>query len=260
MSARSVRVKSESSSTMISPETLTEETSQANPTNSSGTPPTSRPSKTPTWGDLQFWKSSAWKSMQPILNDDGVIPQRALVFRPFIETPLQRVKVVILAPEPYSLRGIPDGLAYSCMDPIVNINGLPQVLQNIFTELVRDVGVPEPSVGSLRRWARQGVLLWNTSLTVRRGHPHTHMQVGWDHLTREVLDTVYLANPNAVFVFWDAHVKDYMLWLPKEINKINTAGPAMHSAYSGFFNSKPFSKINDILRSTKQEPIDWRVY
>lgn len=167
--------------------------------------------------------------------------------------------MVIVACEPYSLKGKPDGLAYSCADTVDDFEQLPQVLQNILMELKMDLGHELPKHGNLKRWAQQGVLLWNASLTVKKGFPHSHYTLGWDELTKEVLETVYLANPNSVFVFWDAKIRDLAVYIPKDAQRINTPGPAIATAYTGFFKSYPFSKINDILTSTGQVPIDWRI-
>lgn len=226
-------------------------------------PSRNRLTMTGTWSDLDFWKSHEWETIQKRLYEEGkaceVSPPRSLVLRPLIETPLDKVKVVILAAEPYSKKGTPDGLAYSVSDVIETVEDLPQVLQNIIIEAQNDVGIQEPRHGSLRSWARQGVLLWNASLTVRKEFPMSHETMGWATLTKEVIETVYLANPDAVFVFWDNRVRHYSVYLPTQSNRIITAGPSVQDAYRGFFKSRPFTKINEILTETNQKVIDWNI-
>lgn len=223
--------------------------------------PTFSKSSTPTWGSLKFWKSEAWKDIQKKMQGNTeILPRRPFLFRPLLETPLKRVRVVLLGTEPlsYSNPDHLDGLAYSFNGPFRNINSLPIPLQNIVIEAQDDQGIGLPKTGNLRHWARQGVLLWNAIPTVRKGFPLSCNSWHWEELTAEILETVYLVNPNAVFMFWDKKTHIYKTMLPEDINSVTCAGPSVTTA-NAFFGSRPFSRANEMLEETGQKPIDWRI-
>lgn len=192
--------------------------------------------------------------------DDSILPTRPVLFRPFLETPLSRVRVVLLGTEPLSYADPQylDGMAYSFNGPFRDINSLPAPLQNIVIEAQNDQNIGEPKTGNLRHWARQGVLLWNAVPTVRKGFPLSCNSWHWEELTAEVLETVYLVNPNAVFMFWDRKTHIFKTLLPEDINSVTCAGPSVATAHE-FFGSRPFSRANELLVESGQKPIDWRI-
>src|SRR5690606_2076351 len=125
-------------------------------------------------------------------------------------------------------------------------------------EAQEDVGIGDPKSGSLRFWARQGVLLWNCIPTVRKGFPMSCNSWGWEGLTSEILETVYLVNPKTVFVFWDRRTQIYKEMLPDDILSVSSPGPGV-STQKLFFGSRPFSKVNELLVESGQQPIDWKI-
>lgn len=136
----------------------------------------------------------------------------------------------------------------------------PPSLENIFKELENDLGIPRPDHGYLEAWARQGVLLLNTSLTVRAGEPASHKGKGWEQFTDAVIRAVNAKAEPVVFVLWGAHAqKKLELIDPERHTVLKAAHPSPYSADKGFFGSKPFSKINAALREQGQPEIDWRL-
>lgn len=213
------------------------------------------------WGSLGFWKSETWKTIQKKMQGDAtVLPPRPFLFRPLLETPLKRLRVVILGVEPWAFApaGVLDGMAYSFNGTFKNISSCPTPLQNIIVEAQNDVDIGDPKTGNLRFWARQGVLLWNAVPTVKRGFPLSCNDWGWEELTSEVLETAYLANPNTVFVFWDHKTHFYKELLPDDAKVVVGVSPGFGTS-SEFFGSKPFSKVNELLTDSGQRPIDWKV-
>lgn len=227
--------------------------------------PTMRSSTSSTkmmWTSMSFWKSEQWQAIQKKMQGDAdLVPRRPLLFRPFLETPLDRVKVVLLGTEPsaFGIDGQVDGLAYSFGGAFSNQGNLPVSLNNLISEAREDLDLPEPKTGSLRRWARQGVLLWNCIPTVRKGFPMSCNKWGWEELTMEVLETAYLANPDCVFVFFDNKTRIFKEILPDGANIVTNPGPSVLTTV-GFFGSKPFSRINELLKDTGQQPVDWRLW
>jgi uracil-DNA glycosylase len=174
---------------------------------------------------------------------------------------LERVKVVILGLEPWHEDGMADGLAWSCaMDrktwkefcPLA-----PLPLRNLHDEL-QDSGYRPPAQGSLKSWARQGVLLWNTRPTTLLNSPKAHLSQGWEPLTQEILETVYLANPKAVFVFMGIILHRWAQYLPSDANMLLLPGPYPFDRKE-FEGSDPFKKINKTLRALRQRKINWNI-
>lgn len=249
--------------TQFQPQSTTTKATSMTQQDPSGSSKTSvNPSRRDNWNDLQFWNSSDWRRLSSELRQEGdnVLPNMSHVFRPFLLTPLHKVKVMIVASEPYALRGANDGLAYSHSEKIEDERDLPTKLQAIFLEAMNDVGIPKPTTGSLRAWAKQGVLLWNGAPTVLKNRPFSHQTKGWDVLTKEVIDTVYLQNPNTVFVFWESRSLYFSERLPPDARVIKSPFLGVGTAYSGFYGSKPFSRINTALQNTRQGPINWAVH
>ena len=164
------------------------------------------------------------------------------------------VKVFILGQDPYHGPGQAHGMAFSVRPGVPS----PPSLANIFRELRDDVGAPTPANGYLMGWARQGVLLLNAVLTVRRGEANSHKSKGWEKFTDAVIKAVSAGDEPVVFVLWgnSAQKKEQLIDATKH-TVIKSVHPSPLSAHNGFFGSKPFSRINAVLQSENREPIDW---
>lgn len=185
-----------------------------------------------------------------------VFPKEQNVFRAFQLTRYREVKVVILGQDPYPNEGQAHGLCFS----VPNGVSFPPSLRNIFKELHADLGVPIPKNGSLEAWARQGVLLLNTILTVRAGHPLSHQGHGWETFTDAVIQAINQNSEHVVFVLWgkSAQRKATLIsQLPHTI--IHGAHPSPLSAHAGFLGSRPFSQINQALKDHHQPEIHWEL-
>jgi uracil-DNA glycosylase len=185
-----------------------------------------------------------------------VFPPPDQVFAALHLTPYESTRVVLLGQDPYHGPRQAHGLCFSVQDGVQ----LPPSLVNIFTELRNDLGVDTPTHGNLERWARQGVLLLNTSLTVRSGAAASHQGKGWEIFTDEVLRTVNAKSHRVVFILWGAHArkKKALIDLSRH-TVIESAHPSPLSAHNGFFGSKPFSRTNAALVAAGLAPIDWRL-
>jgi len=183
-----------------------------------------------------------------------VYPKGSQIFNAFEKTPFDRVKVVILGQDPYHEPGQAHGLCFSVNDGIA----LPPSLQNIYKELEDDLGIsPKPS-GNLERWAEQGVLLLNATLTVRAHQAGSHQQRGWEEFTDAVIHHIAEEKEHVVFILWGSYAQKKGEFIDPVKHKIlKSAHPSPLSAYRGFFGSKPFSKTNQYLIQTGQTPIEW---
>ena len=175
------------------------------------------------------------------------------VFNAFKFCDLEKTKVVILGQDPYHEVNQAHGLAFS----ILPGNPLPKSLINIYKELYEDLGITRLE-GNLESWAKQGVLLLNTVLTVEEGKANSHKNKGWEIFTTRVIEELNKDDSPKVFVLWgnDAIKKKELITNSKHL-VLTSAHPSPLSAYRGFFGSKPFSKINDFLRKNHLEEIDW---
>lgn len=180
-------------------------------------------------------------------------PEWEQIFQAFKETPLNKVKVIILGQDPYHQPNQAHGLAFS-----VKTNILPPSLKNIFQELKNDLKIDKGNDGNLTDWAKQGVLLLNTTLTVRDSQPNSHLQYQWVNFTDHVLSFLSLNCTNLVFILWgkNARNKKTLIDIKKHFI-IESVHPSPLSAYHGFFNSKPFSQTNDWLITKNKTPIKW---
>lgn len=199
-----------------------------------------------------------WPALQHFLSEErrthGVYPAESVVFRALDLTPLTTVKVVILGQDPYHGPGQATGLAFS----VEHGTAPPPSLRNIFTELQNDVGVSVPQHGDLSHWATQGVLLLNTTLTVRDGVAGSHAGHGWELFTDAVIREVNNSPERVVFILWgaNAHKKRALVTNTTHV-VLEAPHPSPLSAYRGFFGSKPFSNANTALREASRSPIDW---
>jgi uracil-DNA glycosylase len=186
-----------------------------------------------------------------IPESDTIFPPKSKRFRAFELTAPDDVRVVILGQDPYHTPGVANGLAFSTDEPV-----LPPSLGNIFRELVDDVRCDPPTTGDLSPWAKQGVLLLNTALTVEKGKPSSHLHL-WQEFTKTVIAAIVRERPETIWVLWGRKAQSLLLGYP--VPTVTSPHPSPLSAYSGFFGSKPFSKVNRYLSSISSNPIDWRL-
>lgn len=183
-----------------------------------------------------------------------VFPPSSLIFNAFNLTPFDDVKVVILGQDPYHNIGQAHGLAFSVPDNIQK----PPSLINIFKELNQDLGVPIPTHGNLEKWAKEGVLLLNASLTVRAHMAASHAKIGWQYFTDAAIKALSDKKQNLVFILWGnyAIAKENLIDHNKHLI-LKTVHPSPLSASRGFFGCKHFSKTNEYLIKNNIKPIDW---
>lgn len=183
-----------------------------------------------------------------------VYPPPEDVFAALAHTPFATVNVVLLGQDPYHDHGQAHGLCFSVRPGVAP----PPSLANIFKELQSDLGLPIPNHGHLVTWAEQGVLLLNAVLTVRAHSPNSHKNVGWERFTDAVLAKVNAAPSPVVFVLWGAYAQKKAKLIDRSRHTvIEAAHPSPLSARAGFFGSKPFSTVNEALRSHGKPPIQW---
>jgi uracil-DNA glycosylase len=183
-----------------------------------------------------------------------VYPPGKLIFNAFEHTPFDKVKVVIIGQDPYHGKGQAHGLCFSVAAGIAQ----PPSLVNIFKELNKDLGLPIPQHGNLEKWADQGVLLLNATLTVRANQAGSHQNKGWETFTDSVIRKISEFRTGIVFLLWGryAQAKEALIDTGKHYI-LKAAHPSPFSAYNGFFGCRHFSKTNEILKQNGAEPIDW---
>lgn len=184
----------------------------------------------------------------------GYLPAGEHVLRVF-QQPLEGVRVLIVGQDPYPTPGHAVGLSFSVGD---HVQPVPRSLQNIFTELSSDLGVPVPSTGDLSPWADRGVMLLNRVLTVRPGAPASHRGKGWEQLTDLAIAALARRGGPLVAILWGRDARNLAPALG-EVPTVQSAHPSPLSARHGFFGSRPFSRANELLRAQGAEPIDWRL-
>jgi uracil-DNA glycosylase len=187
----------------------------------------------------------------------AVFPAAPLVLNALLLTPLSEVKVVVLGQDPYHTPGAAHGLAFSVPRGVA----VPPSLRNILTELKDDLGVPAGAHGSLESWARRGVLLLNTCLTVRSGEAFSHSKHGWEAFTDRLIAAVSTTQKDVAFVLWGkpAQAKRALISSAHGHLVIEAPHPSPLSAHRGFFGSKPFSKVNAFRAKKGLAEIDWSV-
>ena len=183
-----------------------------------------------------------------------VYPPGKEIFAAFDATPFDQVKVVIIGQDPYHGVGQANGLCFSVRAGVE----LPPSLLNIYKELHDDLGVPIPVSGDLSRWARQGVLLLNSTLTVRAHEAASHQGRGWEQFTDEVIMRLACDREHLVFILWGAYAIKKGAFIDRNRHLVITSPhPSPLSAYRGFFGSRPFSQTNNYLVQHGIEPIKW---
>lgn len=184
-----------------------------------------------------------------------VYPHPKNIFRAFELTPFDQVKVVILGQDPYHGPKQAHGLSFSVIEGVRN----PPSLQNIFKEIESDTGYAPETTGDLSRWATQGVLLLNATLTVRANTAGSHQGHGWEQFTDAAIKKLSDEREHLVFILWGNYARSKKSLIDFEKHCIiESPHPSPFSAYNGFFGSKPFSKANAYLIEHGEEPIDWR--
>ena len=181
-----------------------------------------------------------------------IFPPKHEVFNAFRLTPFANVKVVIVGQDPYHGVGEANGLSFSVKDGVK----LPPSLKNIYKELYDDLGVPIRTSGDLSSWARHGVLMLNSTLTVEKDNANSHSNIGWQQFTDDVIRLIDNNKRDVVFILWGNYARSKKA-LIKNNYIIESAHPSPFSAYNGFFGSKPFSKCNNYLKSKGLEEINW---
>jgi len=183
-----------------------------------------------------------------------VYPPGRLMFNAFDQCPFDKVKVVILGQDPYHEPGQAHGLCFSVNDGVQ----FPPSLQNIFKEIETDLGITPPRTGNLLRWAQQGVLLLNATLTVRAHSAGSHQNKGWETFTDAVIHHIAEEKEHVVFILWGSYAQKKGEFINSNKHLVlKSPHPSPLSAHRGFFGNKHFSKANDYLRQTGQTTIQW---
>ncbi len=186
-----------------------------------------------------------------------IYPKREHVFNAFAYTPFDEVKVVILGQDPYHQPHQAHGLCFSVNRGVP----IPPSLQNIYKELNSDLGCSIPHHGCLIEWARQGVFLLNTTLTVEQSRPNSHFNKGWEIFTDTVIRKLNDRQRPVVFILWGRNARSKKALVTNPIHCIlESAHPSPLSAYHGFFGSRPFSRCNQFLIEHEMTPIDWQIH
>lgn len=200
-----------------------------------------------------------FKQLTKLVREDSkestVYPARKDIFNAFKLSSYQNTRVVILGQDPYHGPGQAHGLSFSVQKGV----DIPPSLRNIHKELKTDLGIESPGHGSLVGWAKQGVLLLNTYLTVRQGEPGSHKNYGWDTFTNRMIRILNKKEERVVFILWGAAARKHKILIHNQ-SVVESAHPSPLSAYNGFFGSKPFSKTNQILEMNQADPIDWSIF
>lgn len=214
------------------------------------------------WNEVlsDLFQSENYKKIREFLKAEysthTIYPSMYDIFNAFKMTPYKSIKAVILGQDPYHEPNQAHGLCFSVKDGCVP----PPSLINIFKEMKSDLGLEPPKNGDLTKWAERGVLLLNTTLTVRRGAANSHSKCGWTAFTDEVIKKISAREKPVVFILWGGNARAKKPLIDTERHFIvESAHPSPLSCYNGFFGSKPFSKTNRFLESVGEEPIDWNL-
>jgi uracil-DNA glycosylase len=188
-------------------------------------------------------------------NELNVFPSEDNVFTALDLTAPHDVRVVIVGQDPYHGAGQAHGLSFS----VQHRTRIPPTLRNIYAELHSDLDIPFPTHGNLEAWAKQGVLLLNTSLTVREGEAGSHAGRGWETFTDAIISYLGSQEQHTVFVLWGAHAGKKASLIHQHHTVITSVHPSPLSAHRGFFGSRPFSQANRALSDHNQPEINWRL-
>lgn len=215
----------------------------------------------PTWKEKlgREFESDYFKKLAEFVKQEyqagAVYPPGSLIFNAFNLCPFEKVKAVIIGQDPYHGPGQAHGLCFSVRDDV----GFPPSLINIFKEINLDLGIPRPASGNLERWASQGVLLLNATLTVRAHLAGSHQKKGWELFTDSVISTLNREKNNLVFFLWGAYAQKKGEAIDRSRHLVlESVHPSPLSASRGFFGNKHFSKCNQYLEEHGVLPVDWR--
>ncbi len=202
-----------------------------------------------------------YKELQAFLNEEyahyTIYPEPDNVFNALNLVPYNKVRVVIIGQDPYHEPNQAHGLSFSVQKGVA----LPPSLQNIYKEINNDLGYPIPTMGDLTQWARQGVMLLNSVLTVRKGCANSHKNKGWEQFTTAIIEKLNERAEPIIFILWGNNAKQVGNQIDTSKHFILTAPhPSPLSAYSGFFGCKHFSKCNEFLKYLGQPEIDWQIH
>lgn len=206
------------------------------------------------------WEKPYYKKLRSFLKEEyskyTVYPDMYDLFNALRYTSFENTKVVIIGQDPYHEPNQAHGLCFSVKKGVEP----PPSLKNIYKELKDDIGFNIPNHGELTEWAKQGVLLLNTVLTVRRGQANSHKGLGWEPFTDRVISEINKKTTPVVFLLWGANARKKAEIINNPIHKkLITVHPSPLSAYGGFFGCKHFSKTNEILKNSGLDPINWQI-
>ncbi len=204
-----------------------------------------------------YFKAIEKKLIAQKAEGENIFPPESLVFEAFNLTTFDKINVVLLGQDPYHGEGEANGLCFSVNEGIK----IPPSLRNIYKELETDITeFKKPNHGNLQYWAKQGVLLLNTSLTVLKDQANSHSKIGWQQFTNKVIENISNQKEKVVFILWGKNAHDKMEFInPNKHFIIKSVHPSPLSASRGFFGSKPFSKTNEYLLANNKTPIDWQL-
>lgn len=214
------------------------------------------------WDNLLHleYNKDYFKNLMEILSQEEkkykIYPKRDEIFQAFKLTDYDKIKCVIIGQDPYYGAGQANGLAFAVNRGVK----IPPSLQNIYKELNSDLSIPIPNHGDLSNWAKNGVFLLNSTLTVRENQANSHRNIGWQRFTDEVIRLINLKNENVVFILWGRFAQSKQSLITNKKHLILTgAHPSPLSCYNGFFGKKYFSMTNDFLEKNGIKPINWRL-
>ena len=209
----------------------------------------------PGWARALSPVSGEIEAMIPVLKEQGrYLPHGSKILRAFRQ-PFDHVKALIIGQDPYPTPGHAVGLSFS-VDP--ETQPLPPSLQNIFTEYGTDLNLPAPATGDLSPWAERGVCLLNRTLTVAPGAPASHRGIGWEKITERAVTALTERGGPLVAILWGRQAQDLEpLLLGGAV--VKSPHPSPLSAHRGFFGSRPFTRVNEMLLAQGSSPIDWRL-
>lgn len=206
------------------------------------------------WNSPGFHKF--WNIIQKEYQSKIIYPTQNNLFNALKLTPYSNTKVVIVGQDPYHGEGQAHGLSFSVQKGIK----LPPSLKNIYKEIYDDLGIEEPNCGDLTKWAQEGVLLLNSSLTVIKDIPNSHQNIGWSYLTDYIIKVLNQKEEPVVFILWGNFAKSKKQFITNKKHLIlESTHPSPFSANNGFFGSHPFSKTNEFLDRNGLDPINWQL-
>lgn len=212
------------------------------------------------WYDLmqEEFQKPYFKNLQAFLANEyanyTIYPSEDKIFTALNLLPFDKVKVVIIGQDPYHEPGQAQGISFSVPENVT----IPPSLVNIMQEVNSDLGIECNKSGDLTRWVKQGVLLLNTVLTVRRGQANSHKDKGWETFTSEIIKKLAKRKEPLVFLLWGSYAQSFSPLIDSQHLVLKAPHPSPLSAYRGFFGCKHFSKCNKFLEEHGVEPIDWK--